>query len=88
MDEQQLKDCEHALRHEFQFFKDLCVVGVDILKLMDHMRFMRSLDVKTMCQEGELQEEANVYIIFSGECEIQKTRNKFKLYGEDGNEIV
>lgn len=41
-----------------------------------------------MCQEGELQEEGNVCVVFSGECEIYKTRNDFKLYDENGFEIT
>jgi hypothetical protein len=27
------------------------------------------------------------YMVFSGNCEIFKTRNEFKLYDEDGNEM-
>ena len=48
MNEQQINEVERAMKIEFTFFKDLSAVGVDIKKLMDHVRFMRSLDVKTI----------------------------------------
>ena len=42
------EQCIEYLKQEFQFFKDLSKVGVDIKNMMKHLSFMRSLEVKTL----------------------------------------
>ena len=37
------------LKTEFQFFKDLSKIGVDLSAMLEHLQFMRSLEVKTLC---------------------------------------
>ena len=43
--EDNLKKCEEYMRHEFQFFKDISNIGVDLYKLMPKLKFFRSLEV-------------------------------------------
>ena len=42
------EQCIEYLKQEFQFFKDLSKVGVDIKNMMKYLSFMRSLEVKTL----------------------------------------
>jgi hypothetical protein len=56
--------------------------------MLEFMTFMRSLEVKTLCQENINMDSNEFYMVFSGQCEIFKTKNEFKLYDEDGNEIL
>jgi hypothetical protein len=44
--------CIEYLKTEFQFFKDLSKIGADLQQMMQHLHFMRSLEVKTLCTEG------------------------------------
>lgn len=75
------------MKAEFQFFKDLSKIGVDLISMMQHLSFMRSLEVKTLCHEGYNQDSGQVYIVFSGQCEVYKTRNEFKAYDDHGFEV-
>ena len=82
------EQCIEYLKQEFQFFKDLSKVGVDIKKMMQYLSFMRSLEVKTLFQEGTFFSLDQMYIVFSGQCEVYKTRNEFKNFDGFGNEII
>ena len=61
-------------------------LGVDLEKLLEHLTFYRSLEVKTLCQEGMDSDSNQFYMVFSGECEIFKTKNEFMVFNEDGED--
>ena len=75
--------CE-KLKQEFQFFKNISNIGVDLKKMLEHMTFFRSLEVKTLCYEGINLDVGEFYMVFSGQCEVFKTRNEFKVFDEFG----
>lgn len=55
-----------ALKDEFTFFKDIGNLGVDLALLLEHLTFYRSLEVKTLCQEGVKSDSNKFYMVFSG----------------------
>lgn len=63
-------------------------MGVDLKKMMNHLSFMRSLEVKTLFSEGTHFSLDQMYIVFSGQCEVYKTRNEFKNFDGFGNEVI
>jgi hypothetical protein len=72
------------LKQEFIFFKSISNLGVDLGQMLEHMTFFRSLEVKTLCYEGINLDADEFYMVFSGECEVFKTRNEFKVFDEYG----
>ena len=80
-------ECEENLKHEFQFFKNLSKNGIKIINMIEHRQFNRSLEVTTLCKEGQFTNRDAIYMVFQGQCEIYKTRNEFKIYDENGEEI-
>mgnify|MGYP000400708006 CR=1 FL=1 len=67
------------LKQEFIFFKSISNLGVDLGLMLEHMTFFRSLEVKTLCHEGINMDSDEFYMVFSGECEVFKTRNELIL---------
>ena len=57
-------------------------------ELIEHLTFFRSLEVKTLCQEGDFTNQEGMYIVFSGQCEVYKTRKDFLQGGEQEDEIL
>lgn len=88
MSKEEIEKMGKALKDEFTFFKDISNLGVDLAQLLEHLTFYRSLEVKTLCQEGMNNDSNKFYMVFSGECEIFKTKNEFMVYNEDGEEML
>lgn len=58
-----------------------------IINMIEHLQFNRSLEVTTLCKEGQFINRDAIYMVFQGQCEIYKTKNEFKIYDENGEEI-
>lgn len=87
MSKDELEDCEEKLKHEFQFFKAISNLGIKIRDLIEHMTLVRSLEVKPLCQEGKFTNKNSIYMVFYGQAEVYKTKNSFKIYNKDGEEV-
>ena len=91
LNDERKEQLSEYLRNEFQFFRDISNIGVNMKAMIEHLTFMRSLEVKTLCQEGDFTNTEGIYIVFSGQCEVYKTRKDFLPGGEgitDGDEIL
>ena len=49
MTKDEIEKMGQVLKAEFTFFKDIGNLGVDLTKLLEHLTFYRSLEVKTLC---------------------------------------
>ena len=87
MSKEELEDCEEKLKHEFQFFKSISNLGIKIKDLIEHMTLVRSLEVKPLIQEGKFTNKNSIFMVFYGQVEVYKTKNSFKIYNKDGEEV-
>jgi hypothetical protein len=49
MSDDEIEEMCKALKDEFTFFRDIANLGVELAKLLDHLTFYRSLEVKALC---------------------------------------
>ena len=51
------------------------------------MTLVRSLEVNALCKEGKFLNKNEVFMVFAGQTEVYKTKNIFKIYDDDGEEV-